>query len=74
MADIFSAGLRPLPRMGCIDLKYKERSYQLRVDQLTTRNIAKLFNLVPDTIVLISVDGVVSLPDDNGSFDVDDGT
>ena len=65
--------LARIPRMNFVDLKFKDASYQLRVDQLTSKNVAKLFNLIPETIVLVSADGVVSLSDDTGKFtDIDD--
>ena len=64
-----------LPRFNCVNVTYKEKNYQLRIEQLTTKNISKIFNLIPDTVVLVSADGAVSLPDDHGKFaDVDEVT
>ena len=43
------------------------------MEQLTVTNIAKILNLVPDTILLVSVDGTVAFPNENGRFsDIDD--
>ena len=62
-----------LPRFGCVKISYQEKSYQLRMEQLTIKNIAKILNLVPDTILLVSVDGTVAFPDEHGRFsDIDD--
>ena len=62
-----------VPQFGCVKLKYLDKSYQLRQEQLTVKNVAKIFNLVPDTILLVSTDGTVALPNDYGHFsDVDE--
>ena len=50
-----------IPRFGCYKLKYKDKLYQLRMDQLTVRNVAKIFNLMPDTVLLVSSEGTVAL-------------
>lgn len=37
------------------------------------KNVAKIFNLVPDTILLVSTDGTVALPNEYGHFsDIDE--
>ena len=63
-----------LPRFNCVNVVYKDKTYQLRTEQLTTKNVSKVFNLIPDSVILVSANGTVSLPDDHGKFsDVDDG-
>jgi hypothetical protein len=57
-----------LPRFGCVKVKHLKKSYQLRLEQLTVKNVAKIFNLVPDTILLVSSDGTVALPNEYGHF------
>ena len=62
-----------LPRFGCVKIKHHDKSYQLRLEQLTVKNVAKIFNLVPDTILLVSTDGTVALPNEYGYFnDIDE--
>lgn len=56
------------PRFGCVKLIHLDKSYQLRQEQLTVKNVAKIFNLVPDTILLVSTDGTVALPNEYGHF------
>ena len=57
-----------LPRFGCVKVKYHDRAYQLRLEQLTLKNVSKIFNLIPDTILLVSTDGTrFSDVDDMGS-------
>ena len=61
-----------LPRFNCVNVAYKDKTYELRTEQLTTKNVSKVFNLIPD-VILVSANGTVSLPDDHGKFsDVDD--
>ena len=38
------------------------------MEQLTVKNIAKILNLVPDTILLVSADGTIAFPDEHGRF------
>ena len=57
-----------LPRFGCVKVKDHDRAYQLRLEQLTLKNVSKIFNLIPDTILLVSTDGTVALPDERGRF------
>ena len=63
-----------LPRLGFVKVRRNEKSYQLRIEQLTIQNICKIFNnLIPDTVLLVSSHGTVALPDDLGHFcDVDE--
>ena len=62
-----------IPRFGCVKLKHLDKSYQLCQEQLTVKNVAKIFNLVPDTILLVSTDGTVALPNEYGRFsDIDE--
>ena len=62
-----------IPHFGCVKLKNLDKSYQLRQEQLTGKNVAKIFNLVPDTILLVSTDGTVALPNEYGHFsDIDE--
>ena len=51
-----------------IEVKCDGRNMQLRRDQLTVPNLAKLSHVLPDTLYLISDDGYVALPDSQGQF------
>ena len=52
-------------RKDCCEVLYQLRVYQY--------NIAKIFNLVPDTILLVSTDGTVALPNELVRFsDIDE--
>ena len=59
--------------LGQVKVLHGSRTLQIRHDDLTTRNLARIFHLVPETIILISVDDIAVVPDDNGKFcDVDE--
>lgn len=51
-----------------IDIVNEGRKLQIQSDQLTMQNLAKIFNVVPDTLFLVSEDGHVVLPDQFGMF------
>ena len=43
------------------------------MDQLSVHNVSRIFNFIPDTVLLISSEGTVAFPDEHGQFcDVDD--
>ena len=56
-----------------IKLQYCGRKLQVRPDDLNTRDLAKIFHLIPETIILISQDDSAIVPDESGKFcNVDD--
>lgn len=54
-----------------VDLSYSGRSLQMRPSQLTS-NIARVFRPIPETIILVSEQDTVALPQDGVFHDVDD--
>ena len=62
-----------LSRVGCVRIRSGDKVYQLRVDQLSVHNVSRIFNFIPDTVLLVSSEGTVAFPDEHGQFcDVDD--
>ena len=53
-------------------MQFVERKLQIRVSDLTVKIIAKIFHLLPDTVLLMSEEGTVAVHDDSGRFQVDD--
>ena len=45
---------------------------KLKETQLDTKFIGKLFNVYPDCVLLLSVDGTVEGPDEKGRFSLED--
>ena len=58
-----------LPRFGCVKVKYHDRAYLLRLEELTLKNVSKILKLILNTILLVSTDerGRFSDVDDMGS-------
>ena len=52
-------------------LEFEGRSLQLRPEQLTVSNVAKTFRLIEDTIILVSEQGTIAIPEDGAFVDVD---
>jgi len=42
-----------------------------KFENVTVKSLARIFHLVPDTIILISSDGTVCVPSDDGNFEVE---
>ena len=55
-----------------VKVRFGERSLQFRQEDISVQNLARIFHLIPDTIILISEDGTVNVPNSNGKFEVDD--
>lgn len=53
-------------------VRFGERSLQFRPEDISVQNLARIFHLIPDTIILISEDGTVNVPNSNGKFEVED--
>ena len=53
-----------------ITLKYEGRVRKIRESELCTRLVGKVFNLFPDSIVLVNEDGLVETPSEDGRFDL----
>lgn len=49
-------------------LRNEKLSVKLRDTQMTAATIAKIFNVFPQSIVLVGADGTVATPDSNGDF------
>jgi hypothetical protein len=56
-----------------VKIQYGDRILQFRPEDVTVTSLSKIFHLIPDTIILISEDGTVCVPQDQtGRFDVED--
>ena len=55
-----------------IKVRYEQRELQFRPDDITVKSLSRIFHLIPETIILISEEGTVCIPDDHGKFEVDD--
>ena len=56
-----------------VKLQYGDRILQFRPEDVTVNSLSRIFHLIPDTIILISDDGTVCVPQgQTGKFDVDD--
>ena len=53
-------------------VQYGDRKLQFRPEDITVSSISRIFHLIPETIVLISEEGTVCVPDGTGTFEVDD--
>ena len=51
-----------------IQIQFEARKLQIRPENLTVKSLAKIFHIVPETVILISAEGTVSVPDDEGKF------
>lgn len=69
MAEFEPAVLSPF---GQVRLQFGDRKLQVRATDLTIQTLAKIFHLLPETIILVSEQGTAAVPDDNGRFEVDD--
>lgn len=67
MASLFTSST--LPAHGQVWVQFGYQKLQVRVDDLTIKTIAKIFRLMPDTVILMFEEGTVAIPDDNGKFD-----
>ena len=67
------ASLFQLDEFKVYTVSKDSKSLKLKPQQLTTQVLSKLFGLFPDSIVLVSKDGYVEVPSNDGTFtDVDD--
>lgn len=69
MAEFEPAVLSPF---GQVRLQFGDRKLQVRASDLTVQTLAKIFHLLPETIIFVSEQGTAAVPDDNGRFEVDD--
>ena len=53
-------------------ISYKGKTVKLKETQLDAKFIGKLFNVYPDSVLLLSDDGTVEGPDENGRFRLED--
>ena len=73
MADLtFQSTSLAVPDPGLVRVQFGEHKLQICVSDLTVKTIAKIFHLLPDTVLLVSEEGTVAVPDDSGRFQVDD--
>ena len=54
-----------------VELRYEEKRYRFPISKLTVESVAKAFNLIPETILLVSTDGDIFLPEDGKFTDLD---
>ena len=47
---------------------FGEKKIKLKAEQISTTILGTIFNLIPETIFLLSTEGDVSTPDDSGQF------
>ena len=52
-----------------IKVQFGDRKLQFRPEDITVSSISRIFHLIPETIVLISEEGTVCVPDSAGKFD-----
>lgn len=55
-----------------VKIRFGDRSLQFRPEDVTVQSLSRIFHLIPDTIILISEDGTVSVPNSSGKLEVDD--
>ena len=55
-----------------VKIRHEDRELQFRPEDITVKSLSRIFHLIPETIILISEEGIVSIPDDHGKFEVDD--
>lgn len=55
-----------------VKVVYGDRRLQFRPEDITVSSLSRIFHLIPDTIILISEEGTVCVPDDSGKFETDD--
>ena len=56
-----------------VKLSYGEYTYQVRWEQLTVKNVSRIFNLEQDSVVLVSPEGTVALPDSEQRYFLEEG-
>ena len=49
-------------------LEFGNKTRKLKESQLTAQLIGKIFNVFPDSIVLVASDGTIEVPDERGCF------
>ena len=49
-------------------VKVQTLSVRLRCTQMTTETMSKIFNVFPQSVVLVGDNGTVATPDEDGSF------
>ena len=55
-----------------IKVQYGHRKLQFHPEDITVSSISRIFHLIPETIVLISEEGTVCVPDSAGKFEVNE--
>ena len=58
--------------LDLVTVTHDGRSLQMRLDQLTVNVLSKAFWIIPETLFLVSEQGIIAMPEEGNFQDVDE--